>query len=113
MKAVITTHVLNLDTGRPAQDLEVTIYRTNGQEWQLLDKATTDEDGRISDWLSGYTLEPGNYSIVFQTGNYFQQAQQQTFYPRVVIEFSVADTDEHYHVPLLLNRHGYSTYRGS
>ena len=34
------------------------------------------------------------------------------FYPEVVIAFTVGD-DEHYHVPLLLNPFGYSTYRGS
>ena len=31
----------------------------------------------------------------------------------VVIRFGVAAPDEHYHVPLLLNPFGYSTYRGS
>jgi 5-hydroxyisourate hydrolase len=31
----------------------------------------------------------------------------------VRIEFFVADADQHYHVPLLLNPFGYSTYRGS
>ena len=34
------------------------------------------------------------------------------FYPEVVVAFTVA-ADEHYHVPLLLTPHGYSTYRGS
>jgi 5-hydroxyisourate hydrolase len=34
------------------------------------------------------------------------------FYPFVEIVFNVATT-AHYHVPLLLNPFGYSTYRGS
>ena len=34
------------------------------------------------------------------------------FYPEVVVTFTVGD-DGHYHVPLLLNPFGYSTYRGS
>jgi len=29
------------------------------------------------------------------------------------VVFEIGATDEHYHVPLLLNPFGYSTYRGS
>ena len=35
------------------------------------------------------------------------------FYPEVVVVFTIADADAHYHVPVLLNPFGYSTYRGS
>ncbi|HAM27899.1 MAG TPA: hydroxyisourate hydrolase, partial [Microbacteriaceae bacterium] len=36
-----------------------------------------------------------------------------TFYPRVTIDFALADASAHYHVPLLLSPFAYSTYRGS
>lgn len=36
-----------------------------------------------------------------------------TFYPEVTIVFEVVNPHQHYHVPLLLNPYGYSTYRGS
>jgi 5-hydroxyisourate hydrolase len=29
------------------------------------------------------------------------------------VNFTVAQGEDHYHVPLLLNPYGYSTYRGS
>ena len=35
------------------------------------------------------------------------------FFPEVCLEFRVNDPEAHYHVPLLLNQWGYSTYRGS
>jgi 5-hydroxyisourate hydrolase len=38
---------------------------------------------------------------------------QESFYPQVVIVFLVAQIEEHYHIPLLLNGFGYTTYRGS
>ena len=38
---------------------------------------------------------------------------QATFYPRVVIDFTVVAGQAHYHVPLLLSPFAYSTYRGS
>ena len=37
----------------------------------------------------------------------------EAFYPSVTIAFHVRDPDEHFHVPLLLNPFGFSTYRGS
>jgi 5-hydroxyisourate hydrolase-like protein (transthyretin family) len=37
------------------------------------------------------------------------------FYPEAVIEFSITPdmSSQHFHIPLLLNPYGYSTYRGS
>ena len=35
------------------------------------------------------------------------------FYPLVEVVFEIVDGAAHYHVPLLLNPWGYSTYRGS
>ena len=57
-------------------------------------------------------LDPGIYQMVFQTGKYFKANGTAGFYPSVTIGFETKDTN-HYHVPLLLNPFGYSTYRGS
>ena len=35
------------------------------------------------------------------------------FFPEAKITFNVRDTEEHFHVPLVLSPFGYSTYRGS
>ena len=35
------------------------------------------------------------------------------FYPEVVITFSLADPEAHYHIPLLLSPYAFTTYRGS
>ena len=58
-------------------------------------------------------LTAGIYRITFDTAGYYQRLGQRTFYPEVRIAFEVHDADQHYHVPLLLNPFGYSTYRGS
>ena len=47
-----------------------------------------------------------------KTGDYFKANKIKGFYPVVEIDFTVFD-NEHYHVPLLINPFGYSTYRGS
>ena len=48
----------------------------------------------------------------FETKEYFDKEGVPAFYPFVEIVFTVA-AQEHYHIPLLLNPFGYSTYRGS
>jgi len=57
-------------------------------------------------------LKPDTYKMVFDTGSYYKQQNIKTFYPMVEIMFNTFD-DAHYHVPLLVNPFGYSTYRGS
>lgn len=47
------------------------------------------------------------------TGPYYAAKQQRTFYPYVDVVVEIADPAQHYHVPLLLNPFGYSTYRGT
>jgi 5-hydroxyisourate hydrolase len=73
----------------------------------------TDDDGRLNDLLPPDTLVDGRYRLSFATGEYFRSRSQPTFYPQVSVEFHVTQSDQHYHVPLLLSPYGYSTYRGS
>ncbi len=107
----ITTHVLDTSKGKPAKDLEITLFAQNGNRWKKLASGLTNKDGRIADLLKeGKTVEPGVYKMVFDTAGYFKN--KKTFYPEVSIVFETFDKS-HYHVPLLLNPFGYSTYRGS
>jgi len=112
-KSQITTHVLNTSKGIPGKGITVRLQKKNNNEWETLSVGLTDEDGRVSDLLpSGRKLEPGPYQLVFETGNYFNADQLETFFPEVCIQFFVG-SDDHYHVPLLISPFTYSTYRGS
>lgn len=110
-KCSISTHILNLDSGRPATGVRVELYRSGAD--QPLATAKTNEDGRISDWGKDIELASGGYRLVFAVGSWFEQMGKGSFYSTIPIEFHVGRVDEHYHVPLLLNAYGYSTYRGS
>ncbi len=109
----ITTHVLDLAHGKPAQGIGTTLYQGAGPDREEVGKGTTDADGRILEWCNGETLTDGIYSIVFASGRYFMDRGGDTFYPHVEIVFRVTESEAHYHVPLLLSPWGYSTYRGS
>ena len=110
----ITTHVLDTSNGMPAQGIRITLQFLDGSGyWQNIAEGVTNEDGRISDLLDDNSqIGKGVYRLIFETGSYFNEMDTGTFYPYVPVVFEIAD-DGHYHVPLLLNPYGYSTYRGS
>lgn len=107
----LSTHVLDLAAGRPAADLEVVLYRCEGDGASEIARARTDAAGRIASPFGG-TLKAGEYLLTFYVRDYFERSQTQTFLTVVPVRFSIA-SEEHYHVPLLLSPFGYSIYRGS
>jgi 5-hydroxyisourate hydrolase len=113
-RSPITSHVLDLAAGRPAEDVELVLFRRDGEGWVELGRERTNSDGRALQLLpDGDRLEAGEYRLRFELSAYFIACQVEAFYPRADIDFLVRDTDQHYHVPLLLSPFGYSTYRGS
>lgn len=112
----ITTHVLDLELGRPAGGVAVRleVYVPDRGVWVELSKRVTDADGRVGDLLAtGAPLDTGRHRITFGTGAYFEARGVKTFYPSVTVEFEITEPAQHHHVPLLLSPFGYSTYRGS
>jgi 5-hydroxyisourate hydrolase len=107
---MITTHVLDTTQGRPAAGIPVTLdVHACGEAWTELGKTVTDKDGRARALVASSTeLQAGLYRLTFDVESY-----QVGFYPRIVIVFRVETPSEHYHVPVLLSKFGYTTYRGS
>ncbi|KAI5965234.1 uncharacterized protein KGF55_001454 [Candida pseudojiufengensis] len=130
----ITAHILDTNTGKPAQGVIVQIYTTNNNQENLIitsepfAMSKTDNDGRIKNWsfnpdndfnktgVNGNNWEhlvKGIYKIKFLTGKYFKDNSSETFFPFIEIFFEVNDISKHYHIPLLLSNFSYTTYRGS
>ncbi|KAK9473981.1 uncharacterized protein V1510DRAFT_413261 [Dipodascopsis tothii] len=119
----ITCHVLNTVTGKPAAGIACTILRQAGADFAPVGTATTNGDGRVVTWetgavpfaaaaaaVSGSTLFKVRFSEI---DTYFGG---DTFFPYVDVVFTVPEGKlgvEHFHIPLLLSRYSYSTYRGS
>ncbi len=113
----LTTHVLDTAQGKPAGGIAVALYRLD-PERVLIAETTTNSDGRLDQpILEGESFTRGIYELQFATGAYFRQAQAELpdppFVDEVVLRFGIAETDQHYHVPLLVSPWSYSTYRGS
>lgn len=109
----ITTHILDTSKGKPAADVTIILYGGENDEWTELSRGKTNNDGRITNFLyKDDLLHFGIYKMRFETKDYFDRHQVKTFYPYVEIIFE-NEKDQHYHIPLLLNPFGFSTYRGS
>ena len=113
--STISTHVLDTSRGRPASGVAVSLeYQNTDESWVQLSHAWTDEDGRVRPFfLVEDNLGPGTYRLVFDTEGYFSNLNAESLYPQVTIAFRITDPTQHYHIPLLLNPFGYSTYRGT
>ena len=111
----LTTHILDTSMGTPAKEVEIKLYKRNDSSLKLINSAKTNEDGRCNEpLLSGNLFEEGCYEIEFNIGHYYATKDIHCpFLKDVVIRFYISNSDENYHVPLLISPFSYSTYRGS
>jgi 5-hydroxyisourate hydrolase len=96
MSVSLSTHVLDVERGRPASGVRIELW-----EEQLVASGETDNDGRIAQL--GSDLHPGTYRLVFRPDS--------PFFRSVALELALEDG--HYHVPLLVSSYSCTTYRGS
>jgi 5-hydroxyisourate hydrolase len=105
---MISTHILDTTEGRPATGVSVVLEQQQQNEWKQIGKDKTNADGRI---VFICPKEQGVYRLTFHIEEYF--AGKEHFFMNTPIIFKITNTERKYHVPILLNPYGYSTYRGS
>ena len=113
----LTTHVLDIYSGKPAKGILVELFYLNDSEKKKITSIKLNDDGRANSPLAeGDIFVKGKYELVFYIGEYFKNISPQNdmpFLDDVVIRFGISDPSQHYHVPLLVSPWSYSTYRGS
>jgi 5-hydroxyisourate hydrolase len=107
---MISTHVLDLGLGKPGAGVAVSLERQDGSAWRSVKEAVTDADGRIQ---FNTASESGTYRLTFNIEDYFKKNGQTSFFTVAPVTFHIRETNRKYHIPLLLNSFGYSTYRGT
>lgn len=117
MSGYLTTHVLDTALGKPAQGLQIELFRIDGDTRTHLRTLVTNDDGRTdSQILPADEFAIGTYELVFRAGTYLDAVgippEDPRFLDVIPIRFGMSEA-AHYHVPLLLSPFGYSTYRGS
>lgn len=111
----ISTHVLDLASGKPAQNVIVWLERrADSGEWNSIAASHTDADGRCPQLLpENITLAPGVYRLNFDTAAYQRTQHSESLYPLIEVIFQVREGETRFHLPVLLSPNGYTTYRGS
>jgi 5-hydroxyisourate hydrolase len=95
------------------------IHHSERANATLVKQFNLNSDGRNPDGplYDNASLQKGTYRLVFDVAGYFRargvQLPDPPFLDQVSIDFGVAHTDQHYHVPLVCTPWTYSTYRGS
>ena len=108
----LSTHVLDTMHGRPAGGMKVQLFTTQGsaqrQQAVLVKSFVLNDDGRNPDGplYDSASLRAGTYRLVFDVAAYFKTQgvtlPEPAFLDQVSLDFGVADTRQHYHVPLLV-----------
>jgi len=110
----ISTHILDLAAGKPAQDVPVHLEVQRASGWRVLASHRTDQDGRCTQLLpQSEALAAAIYRLRFDVADYYAVRKVSSLYPVIEITFEVRAGESQFHIPLLLNANGYTTYRGS
>jgi len=112
----LTTHCLDTFSGKPAKGVKVDVYLASAKREKLNSTILNDNGRSDKPLLQGSNFKEGQYELVFFVGDYFKNITdlpKTPFLNEVVIRFGISNSDEHYHVPLLVSPWSYSTYRGS
>lgn len=108
----LTTHALDVTTGRPAAGMRVVLLR--GDSGDVVADVVLNPDGRVdAPLLEGDAMEAGEWQLEFYLGEYFRgRGIESPFLEVVPIRFSMV-AGQSYHVPLVCSPWAYQTYRGS
>lgn len=105
---MISTHILDTTKGIAASDVSVLLEQKNNNEWTEIGSDKTNIDGRI---VFNCPKIAGIYRLTFAVEDYFKTEEH--FFMNTSVVFEIKNVERKYHVPLLLNPYGYSTYRGT
>ena len=113
----LTTHVLDTYNGTPGKGIKGAIFLIENENKKKIKEFKLNNDGR-SEYpiLQKEEFIVGKYELIFYCGEYFKNftnIKEPLFIDDVIIRFGINDSNQHYHVPLLVSPWSYSTYRGS
>ena len=114
----LTTHMLDVVTGKPAEGVRIDFAVLDGETYRPMTTVHTNVDGRNAEpLLTAETMKVGQYQLAFHIAEYFTRIgtslPNPPFLDKAVIQFGISDAGSHYHVPLLATPWSYTTYRGS
>jgi 5-hydroxyisourate hydrolase len=115
--AGISIHVIDVSRGVPAAGMAVEVLSLNTGGQARLSAGAIDAHGHYDDTsLLTRMLAPGLYGARFEIGRYYRESgvalPAPPFLDSVLFEFGLANSAQHYHLPLKMTPWGYSLFRG-
>jgi 5-hydroxyisourate hydrolase len=113
MKAV-SVHVVDVANGVVARGMQVQIARVDGG---TVFEGTVGNNGLVEDKQHEDLFTPGAYELRLHVAAYYRERgtllPEPPFVDVQVFRFGIADTAQHYHLPVKLTPWGMSLFRGS
>jgi 5-hydroxyisourate hydrolase len=92
MKGNLSTHVLDIQSGRLANGLSIALWRLDEGKLILLKNVVTNSEGRTDEpLLNNSEVQAGEYELVFQVGAYFGMDPERSFLNEVPLRFRIVD----------------------
>ena len=115
--AGISIHVIDVSRGVPAAGMAVEVWNVGAGGRARISAGVIGAQGHYEDAaLATRELAPGRYEAHFEIGSYYRAAgialPAPAFLESVVFEFGLANSAQHYHLPLKMTPWGYSLFRG-
>jgi len=112
----LSIHVVDITRGVPASGMRVEVYRLDPVRTRIAEGRLA-TSGALDHPVAADTLAPGGYEVIFHAGDFFAAAgvpqASPPFLADVPFRFTIADSAQHYHLPMKIGPWGFSLYRGS
>ena len=112
--AILSTHTLDSVSGNSATNVRVQLFRLlRDCEKELVFDTRTNQEGRLSETFESGGASTEEYELVFHSWDYLAQQnlqQANSVMDSVVIRLNICDSEQHYHIPLLIAPHSYTVW---
>ena len=112
----LSVHAVDVTRGVPARGMRVEVFALAPSR-RLIAEGRLSSSGLLEHGIAREKLQPGPYEVVFYAGEFFAAAgvaqAAPPFLADVPFRFSIADPEQHYHLPMKITPWGFSLYRGS
>ena len=112
----LSVHVVDVARGVPAQGMRIEVFALAPQRHRIAE-GTLAASGALDHAIAREVLAAGAYEVVFHAGAFFRSAgvaqSSPPFLDEVPFRFTIADPQQHYHLPMKITPWGFSLYRGS
>lgn len=88
-RPVLSSHVLDVSTGKPAAGVFVELYKKKDNDWTLWHNTVTSIDGRIQFPFSKDSMAAGTYKLKFNVEDHYSRSNIETLYPYVEVSFRI------------------------